>query len=85
MKNTVAEPLGSPSGSVLNGVVITRDQLAEVLDRNLELAGVKITVRRYNTILTELGFTLDDEPPELCAEKIEQQHSGEYRDEEWDA
>ena len=40
--------------------LISKATLMEVFDRNLALAGVKITVRRYNTILTELGFELDD-------------------------
>ena len=43
-----------------DGQLISKAALMEVLDRNLILAGVKITVRRYNTILTELGFELDD-------------------------
>lgn len=42
---------------------IPRATMMAVLDRNLELAGVKLTVRRYNTILAELGYSLDEIPP----------------------
>lgn len=42
---------------------IPRATMMAVLDRNLDLAGVKLTVRRYNTILTELGYSLDEIPP----------------------
>lgn len=40
-------------------IKISKEKLMEVLNRNFALAGIKITVRRYNTILTELGFQLE--------------------------
>jgi hypothetical protein len=40
------------------GRLITRGRLMKVLDRNLAEAGVQLTIRRYNTILTDLGFRL---------------------------
>ena len=40
--------------------VVSRRRLMAVLDSNFEEAGVRITVRRYNQILTDLGFHLED-------------------------
>jgi hypothetical protein len=39
--------------------LITRRTLMQVLDRNFADAGIQITVRRYNQILTDLGYRLD--------------------------
>ncbi len=38
---------------------ITKKKLIAVLDRNFREAGVRVTVRRYNRILTDLGFELE--------------------------
>ncbi len=38
---------------------ISKEKLMEVLDRNFEEAKVKVTVGRYNKILTDLGFELE--------------------------
>jgi transposase len=38
---------------------VLRERLMAVLDQNFEQAGVRITTRRYNKILTDLGFTLE--------------------------
>lgn len=38
--------------------VITRHRLMTVMDNNVGVAGIKITVRTYNKILTDLGFRL---------------------------
>lgn len=40
--------------------VVSRAELMLVLDRNLEAARIPITVRSYNQILTDLGFSLDE-------------------------
>jgi hypothetical protein len=43
------------------GVVsISRKRFMEILDRNLAESGERLTVRRYNKILTDLGFELED-------------------------
>lgn len=45
---------------------VSLDDLMRVLDRNFAQAGIQITARRYNKILTELGFSLrepSDAPP----------------------
>jgi hypothetical protein len=39
---------------------ISRERLMQVLDKNFKAAGIQITVRRYNQIVTDLGFALDD-------------------------
>lgn len=39
-------------------IKISRAQFMIVLDLNLKEAGIKITVARYNQILTDLGFHL---------------------------
>ena len=43
------------------GMLITRKKLMKVLDKVFLKQGVKITVRGYNEILTDLGFELDNE------------------------
>jgi hypothetical protein len=40
--------------------LISRRQVIQVLDRNFQEANMQMTVRRYNTILTDLGFTLTE-------------------------
>jgi hypothetical protein len=48
------EEVARPAGAQY----LTREALMEVLDRNLKEASVELTTRRYNTILTGLGFPL---------------------------
>ena len=40
--------------------IVSRRRLMTTLDRNFEEAGVRVTVRRYNEILEELGFHLEE-------------------------
>ena len=42
---------------------ITKQRMIAVLDRNFAEAGINITVRRYNKILTDLGFRLSNSKP----------------------
>jgi hypothetical protein len=42
--------------------VISRAHLMRTLDQNFESAGVRLTVGRYNQILADLGFDLEDVP-----------------------
>ncbi len=52
-------------------MTFTREKLMQVLDRNFKHAGIRITVRRYNKILEELGFELLERPkPNLKQKKI---------------
>lgn len=38
---------------------LTRGEVIEVLNRNLDEASIGMTTRRFNKILTDLGFELD--------------------------
>ena len=52
----LARPLGGE-------MEITKERLMAVLNDNFRDAGINITVRRYNKIFTDLGFSLDEAPP----------------------
>lgn len=39
--------------------LLPRWKVMEVLDKNLERAGIRMTVRTYNQILLDLGFSLE--------------------------
>lgn len=41
-------------------VPLRRRKVLEVLKRNFRDGGINITTRRFNLILTELGFRLED-------------------------
>jgi len=44
---------------VVDEVTSTKEKVMEILDKNFNEANIKITVRRYNKILLDMGFTLD--------------------------
>ena len=41
-------------------VTLTRDAFMAILDKHLEEGGIKITVGRYNKILTDMGYELEE-------------------------
>ena len=52
-------------------VTITRDAFINILDKRLEEAGIRITVRRCNSILTDMGFELDEPDGQIVSGKPE--------------
>ena len=53
-------------------IQLTKTQLMAALDYNLEIAGIKMTVARYNKILIDCGFALEDVTPD--ADNTTDQH-----------
>jgi len=47
-------------GLVTNKVTITKKRFMNILNRNFKEARINITIRSFNKILTDIGFTLDD-------------------------
>jgi len=45
---------------VTNKVIITKKRFINTLNRNFKEAKINITVRNFNKILTDVGFTLED-------------------------